>query len=109
MCLSLQPTLLQHGNWIYSPGGGKAESILYGRVPIHYSYPMISLAAVSQTDISIPLQPRNKDTSLLYKSESEINMPDQDQIDAFRGLLTGARRRERLGVPKVLAEVRLIN
>ena len=109
MCLSLQPAFLQHGNYIYSPGGGKAESVLYGRVPIRHSYPIISLAAVSQTDISLPLQPRNKDTSLLYKSESEINMPDQDQIDAFRSLLTGARRRERLSVPKKLAEVRLVN
>ena len=70
---------------------------------------MISLAVLSQTDILLPLQPRNKDTSLLYKSESEIDMPHQDEIDAFRSLLTGARRRERLGVPKRLAEVRLVD
>jgi hypothetical protein len=70
---------------------------------------MISLAVVSQTDILLPLQPRNEDTSLLYKSESEINMPDQDQIDAFRSLLIGARGRERLGVSRELAEVRLVD
>ena len=45
----------------------------------------------------------------MYKSEYEIKMPDQKQLDAFRNLLTGARRRERLSVPKQLAEVRPID
>lgn len=71
--------------------------------------PTISPILALQTDISLPLKPQSKDTASLYKSEYEIKMPDQKQLDAFRNLLTGARRRERLSVPKQLAEVRPID
>jgi len=67
---------------------------------------MISPTLVSQTDISLPLQPESEDMALLYKGESEIKVPDQEQLDAFRDLLASARGRERLRVPKELAEVR---
>ena len=77
--------------------------------PYICTHPTISLVFVSQTDISLTLQPQNKDTASLYKSESEIKMPDQGQLDTFRSLLINARQRERLRVPKQLAEVRLIN
>jgi hypothetical protein len=70
--------------------------------------PTISPAFVLQADISLPLKPQSKDTGSLYKSEYEIRMPNQKQLDAFRNLLTSASRRERLSVPKQLAEVRLI-
>lgn len=76
--------------------------------PYVCSRPTISLVPTLQTDISLPLQPQSKDTAPLYKSQFEIKMPDQGQLDAFRNLLTGARRRGRLSVPKHLAEVRLI-
>lgn len=77
------------------------------RFPHSCTHPMISLVLILQTDISLPLQPQSKDTAPFYKSNSEIKMPDQEQLVAFRNLLTGARRRERLSVPKELAEVRL--
>jgi len=57
------------------------------------------------TDVLLPLKPQSKDTASLYKSEYEIKMPDREQLDAFRNLLIGARRRERLIVPKQLAEL----
>jgi len=57
------------------------------------------------TAISLPLQPQSEDTTPLYKSESEIEMPDQEQLDAFRNLLVSARRRKKLRVPKQLAEL----
>ena len=67
---------------------------------------MISPALVSQTDISLPLKAENEGVASLYKSESEIKVPDQGQLDAFRNLLASAGGREKLGVPKQLAEVR---
>ena len=71
--------------------------------------PTTSPVLVLQADISLPFKPQSKDTASLYKSNCEIRMPGQEQLDAFRNLLTGARRRERLSVPKQLAEVRLID
>ena len=71
--------------------------------------PTISPVLILQTDISLPLKPQSRDTASLYKSEYEIKLPDQEQLDAFRNLLTDARLRERLSVPKQLAEVRLID
>lgn len=68
----------------------------------------ISPALVMQTEISLPFQPQTIDTTQLYKNESEIEMPDQQQLDAFRDLLSGARRREKLKLPKQVAEVRQI-
>lgn len=65
----------------------------------------ISPKPSSQTDISLPLRPQTEDTGPLYKDESEIKMPNQGQLDTFRNLLTSARRREKLRVPKQLAEV----
>jgi hypothetical protein len=60
----------------------------------------------SQTDISLPLQPQSKDVIRLYKDEREIRMPDQPRLDAFRNLLFGARRKEKLRIPKQMAQVR---
>lgn len=57
------------------------------------------------TNISLPFQPQTKDTTRLYKSESKIKMPDQQQLDAYRNLLFCARSKERLGVPKWVAEL----
>ncbi|KAF9646854.1 hypothetical protein BDM02DRAFT_3099124 [Thelephora ganbajun] len=57
------------------------------------------------TDILLPLQPQSMDTTPLYKSESEIKIPDQGQLDDFRNLLFSAKRREKAGMPKQLAEL----
>ena len=67
---------------------------------------VISLGLVLQTDILLPLQPESGDAASLYKSESEIQVPDQEQLDTFRNLLASARGRGKLRVPKELAEVR---
>lgn len=72
------------------------------------THPTVSLTLALQTDISLPLQPQSKDTVPLYKSESEIRMPDQEKLDAFRNLLASARRREKLRVSQQLAEVRRV-
>jgi len=77
--------------------------------PYVHTHPTISPVLVFQTDISLPFKPQSKDTASLYKNEYELKMPDQEQLDAFRNLLTGARQRERFSVPKQLAEVRLID
>ena len=45
----------------------------------------------------------------MYKSESEIKMPDQEQLDVFRNLLASARRRGKLRVSKHLTEVSQIS
>ena len=66
----------------------------------------ISPPLVMQTDISLPFKPQTIDTTQLYKNESEIEMPDQQQLDAFRDLLSRARRKEKLKVPKQVAEAR---
>jgi len=71
-----------------------------------YALNDLSLALVLQTDISLPLQPESGDTASLYKSESEIKVPDQTQLDTFRNFLASARGRGKLRVPKQLAEVR---
>lgn len=70
---------------------------------------MISLALGSQTDISLPLQPESEDAGSLYKSETEIKVPDQAQLDTFRNFLASARGRGKLRVPRPLAEVRYTN
>ena len=67
---------------------------------------MISLALVLQTDITLPLHPASGDAASLYRSESEIKVPDQGQLATFRNLLASARGRGNLKVPKQLAEVR---
>lgn len=74
--------------------------------PHVFTSPTILLARTQQTDISLPLQPQNKDPADLYKSEPEIKIPDQGQLDNFRDLLSGARRRERSRVSMELVEVR---
>jgi len=57
------------------------------------------------TDLVLPLQPQSKNAASLYKSESEVEMPNQAQLDAFRSLLTDARRREGPRISKHLAEL----
>lgn len=71
--------------------------------------PPISLAHIQQTDISLPFRPQNGDITQLYKHEPEVKMPEHGHVDVFRNFLSGARQREKLRVPKQLAEVRKIN
>jgi len=87
---------------------GKQSPFFTVSSPSICSCSTISLVPIPQTDISLPLQPRSKGKAPLYKNQSEIKMPDQGQLDAFRNLLIGARRRARPNVPKNLAEVGLI-
>ena len=77
--------------------------------PFQRTRPMILPILILQTDVSLPLQPLSKDTTTLYKSNSEINIPGKERLDAFRNLLFGARQREKLRIPEQLAKVKRIN